>query len=71
MAGKVKGVGPRIERLYPRATLCWCAAHQLNLVIVASCTEVYGIRNMASTASGVGLLLSHFPKVKVADSLSS
>ena len=55
MAGKCKGVGPRIERMYPRTARFWCANHQLNLVIVAGCKEVLGIHNMMATADEVRL----------------
>lgn len=37
MAGKTKGVGPRLLREYPKALHFWCANHKLNLVIVNSC----------------------------------
>ena len=41
MMGKTKGAGPRINREYPKAIPpLWCApSHQLNRVIVQSCTE--------------------------------
>ena len=30
MAGKIKGVGPRIQKLYPKALPFRCTSHQLN-----------------------------------------
>lgn len=53
MAGSVKGVGPRIERQFPKALHLWCASHQLNLVIVDSCILPL-IRNMMGTTDQVG-----------------
>ena len=37
--GRFKGAGPRINREFPKAIPLWCASHQLNRVIVQSCTE--------------------------------
>ena len=55
MAGCTKGTGPRIERMYAKALHWWCASHQLNLVIVGSCT-VPLIRNMIGTTDQVHVL---------------
>ena len=52
MAGSVKGVGPWIERQFPKALYLWCASHQLNLVIVDSCILPL-IRNMMGTTDQV------------------
>ena len=52
MAGGVRGVGPRIEQMCPKALHLWCASHQLNLVIVSSCTLPL-IRNMMGTTDQV------------------
>ena len=35
MRGKDKGVGPRIQREYPKAVPVWCSSHTLNLVVVS------------------------------------
>ena len=37
MAGKVKGVGSRIQKQLPKALPFWCTAHQLNRCIVQAC----------------------------------
>ena len=41
MMGAAKGAGPRINMQYPKAVPAslWCANHQLNRVIVQSCTQ--------------------------------
>ena len=52
--GKIKGAGPRINREYPKAVPLWCASHQLNRVIVQSCTEP-PVRNMIGTVDNVSL----------------
>ena len=52
MTGKIKGVGPRIQRLYPKALHFWCASHLLNRCIVAAC-DLQQVRNMMSTADKV------------------
>ena len=56
MMGKTKGAGPRINREYPKAIPLWCASHQLNRVIVQSCTE-QAIRNMIGTVDSVGITM--------------
>ena len=56
MAGCTKGTGPRIERMYAKALHWWCASHQLNLVIVGSCTVLL-IRNMIGTTDQVHVLI--------------
>ena len=41
---------------YPKAIPLWCASHQLNRVIVQSCTE-QAIRNMIGTVDSVGITM--------------
>ena len=48
MLGAVKGAGSRIAKQYPKAVPLWCTTHQLNRVIVQSCTEA-PVRNMTGT----------------------
>ena len=50
----VKGVGSRIARQYPKAVLLWCTTHQLNRVIVQSCTEP-PVRNMIGTVDSISI----------------
>ena len=52
MMGAAKVAGPRINMQYPKAVPLWCANHQLNRVIVQSCTEPC-IRNMIGTIDSV------------------
>ena len=52
MMGQFKGVGPRINRLYPKAVPLWCTTHQLNRVIVQSSKDP-PIRNMIGTVDSV------------------
>ena len=54
--GKTKGAGPRINKEYPKAIPLWCASHQLNRVIVQSCTE-QAIRNMIGTVDSVSITM--------------
>ncbi|VDI01855.1 Hypothetical predicted protein, partial [Mytilus galloprovincialis] len=49
MTGHLKGVGPRIQRIYPKALHFWCTAHQLNRCIVAA-ANIPCVRNMMGTA---------------------
>lgn len=56
--GATKGAGPRINRDYPKAVPLWCASHQLNRVIVQSCTEC-PIKNMIGMIDSVNMILYH------------
>ena len=58
MMGATKGAGPRINRDYPKAVPLWCASHQLNRVIVQSCTE-RPIKNMIGMIDSVNMILYH------------
>ena len=55
MLGAVKCAGSRIGRQYPKAVSLWCTTHQLNRVIVQSCTEP-PVRNMIGTVDNVSIL---------------
>lgn len=61
MTGKIKGVGARIQREYPKALPFWCTAHQLNRCIVQACI-IPAIRNMMSTADQVVRFFEFSPK---------
>ena len=50
--GAAKGSGSRIARQYPKAVPLWCTTHQLNRVIMQSCTEP-PIRNMIGKVGSV------------------
>ena len=54
MLGAVKGAGIRIARQYSKAVPLWCTTHQLNRVIVQSCTEP-AIRNMTGTVDNFSI----------------
>ena len=61
MAGKYQGAPARIQRNRPKAIYVRCAAHILNLCIVAAC-KVHGIRNMQGTLDQIYLFFSLSPK---------
>ncbi|XP_062505053.1 52 kDa repressor of the inhibitor of the protein kinase-like [Corticium candelabrum] len=61
MAGKYQGAAARIQRIHPKAIYVHCAAHILNLCIVAAC-KVQGIRNMQGTLDQIYLFFSLSPK---------
>ena len=63
MAGKEKGVGPRLSREYPKAQHFWCASHKINLVIVASC-KLPAIRNMMDSTDQVSHKCKHVIIIK-------
>ena len=58
MLGAVKGAGSRIATQYPKAVPLWCTTHQLNRVIVQSCTET-PVRNMIWTVDNVSIFPSY------------
>ena len=60
MAGKYQGAPARIQRNRPKAIYVRCAAHILNLCIVAAC-KVQGIRNMQGTLDQIFLFFSLSP----------
>ena len=57
--GTAKGAGPRINEQFPKAVPLWCATHQLNRVIVQSCSEP-PIRNMIGTIDSVSKMIMFF-----------
>lgn len=61
MTGHLKGVGPRIQRIYPKALHFWCTAHQLNRCIVAA-ANIPCVRNMMGTADKVVQFFNWSPK---------
>ena len=61
MAGKYQGAAACIQRNHPKAIYVHCAAHILNLCIVAAC-NVQGIRNMQGTLDHIYLFFSLSPK---------
>ena len=54
MAGRYKGAASVIQRNYPKAVYFHCAAHALNLCILAAC-NVQEIRNMLGTLEQICL----------------
>lgn len=52
MAGRVKGVGARIQQQFPKALPFWCIAHQLNRCVVQAC-DIPVVRNMMGTSDQV------------------
>ena len=61
MAGKVKGVGPRIQKQLPKKLPFWCTAHQLNRCIVQAC-NIPSVRNMMCTSDQVVKFFEYSPK---------
>ena len=57
MMEATKGAGPRINRQFPKTVPLWCATHQLNRVIVQSCTAP-AIRTMIGTVGSVFTVFS-------------
>ena len=55
MMGSTKGAGPQINKDFPKAVPLWCASHQLNRVIVQSCTE-HAIQNMIGMIDSVNIV---------------
>lgn len=65
MSGHVSGVQARITSMFPKAKyFTHCASHCLNLVIVASCTNVPEIRNFMNTFKELTLFFSYSAKRK-------
>ena len=61
MAGKYRGAAAVIQAKYPRAMYIHCAAHSLNLCVVAACS-VPSIRNMQATLLDLCLFFNYSPK---------
>jgi hypothetical protein len=60
-AGKVKGLGPRIQKQLPKALPFWCTAYQLNRCIIQAC-NIPSVRNMICTADLVVKFFEYSPK---------
>ena len=54
MLGTVKVAGTWIARWYPKAVPLWYTTHQLNRLIVQSCTEP-PVRNVIGTVDSVSI----------------
>ena len=61
MAGKYQGAAAIIQKVYPMALYFHCAAHALNLCVVAACS-VQSIRNMHGTLQEISLFYNSSPK---------
>ena len=61
MAGRYHGAAVVIQRNFPKATYFHCAAHVLNLCIVAAC-NVQEVRNMVGTLEQICLFFMFSPK---------
>ena len=61
MAGRYQGAAAVIQRDYPRAVYFHCAAHALNLCIVAAC-NVQEVRNFLATLEQICLFFSFSAK---------
>lgn len=61
MAGKYQGAAACIQSSYPKAVYVHCAAHTLNLCVVAAC-KIQFVQNMMSTMVKICLFFSNSPK---------
>ena len=61
MAGKYQGAAAIIQQVYPMALYFHCAAHALNLCVVAACS-VQSIRNMHGTLQEISIFYNSSPK---------
>ena len=61
MRGKDKGVGPRIQREYPKAVPVWCSSHKLNLVVVSG-LKLLPVDNMMCTMDSIVRFFDNSPK---------
>ena len=61
MAGHKSGVSTRILKENPKALYFHCSSHRLNLV-VASCTNIRGIKRMMDTISKLSQVFHYSPK---------
>ena len=61
MAGKYRGAAVSIQSTCPKAVYVHCAAHSLNLCIVAAC-GVQSVQNMMGTMVEICLFFSNSPK---------
>ncbi len=61
MAGKHKGAAKCVQITCPKAVYVHCAAHVLNLCVVAAC-KVQLVKNMMGTLDEICLFFSNSPK---------
>ena len=61
MAGKYRGAAALIQKDFPRAAYFHCAAHALNLCVVAAC-RVQSVQNMVGMLEQVCLFFTMSPK---------
>ena len=61
MAGKYHGAAARIQSVCPKAVYVHCAAHTLNLCVVAACS-LQLVKNMMGTMVEICLFFSNSPK---------
>ena len=61
MAGKYRGAAATIQSKCPKAVYVHCAAHALNLCVVAACS-VQLVKNMMGTMVEICLFFSNSPK---------
>ena len=61
MAGKYSGVAAIIQSNFPKAVYVHCAAHSLNLCVVAAC-KIQAVKNMMGTMVEICLFFSNSPK---------
>ena len=61
MAGKYRGAAVSIQSTCPKAVYVHCAAHSLNLCVVAAC-GVQSVQNMMGTMVEICLFFSNSPK---------
>lgn len=66
MMGSTKGAGPQINKDFPKAVPLWCASHQLNRVIVQSCTE-HAIQNMIGMIDSVNIVFIYQWSINACD----
>ena len=64
MARKYRVVAGCIRTSYPKAVYVHCAAHALNLCVVAACST-RGIENMMGTLVEICLFFSNSPKCQL------
>lgn len=65
MSGHVSGVSTRLQQLYPSARyVTHCHNHALNLVIVASCSNVPDVRNFMDALKELTLFFKYSAKCK-------
>ena len=61
MASIREGAAAHITAIYPKALYCHCAAHVLNLCVVAAC-KIQAVNKTMTTTKEINLFFSHSPK---------